>query len=164
MTEPVTDPAGQEDVQPVPDTADSDEQRAADEQRAEEQFRAEHDFQEQQPVTVERSGPEQVDPAGQPANEGGLPYAQTADTSQEGQRAAWGEPSNTEAAQPIGATANESPTLPAGAQAGAAKAHAVLGHLVKVAQAAQNEIERYVPAELLSAAERDAMLFVRSIL
>jgi len=66
--------------------------------------------------------------------------------------------------QPIGATANETPTMPGGAQAAAAKAHALYGHLIQVAKAAQAELERYVPPELLSAAEREAGLLIRSIL
>ena len=61
-------------------------------------------------------------------------------------------------------TANESPVLPPSAQAGAAKAHAFLGHLVTVAQAAQAEIEKYVPPEMVAAAEREAALLIRSIL
>jgi hypothetical protein len=184
--EPVTDPANAEQAQEVPDTPDSDEQRAADEQRAEEQLRAEHDFQEQeQPVTVERSGPEQVHPAGQPSfvanpaqqeaagdqafvQPGQPPYAETRDPASAGERednsGLVGATEPAMASQPVGATANETPVLPASAQAGAAKAHAVLGHLVKVAQAAQAEIERYVPAELVTAAERDAALFIRSVL
>jgi hypothetical protein len=176
MGEPVTDPAAAEQeqgqVQPVPDTADSDEQAQAeqqreDEQRGEDQIRAEHDFQEQN-VVVERSGPDEVHPAGQPGFGGELPYAGTRDTAtaseREGNEGVVGATESVMAAQPIGATANESPVMPASAQAGAAKAHAMLGHLARVAQAAQAEIERYVPPDLLAAAERDAMLFIRSAL
>lgn len=60
--------------------------------------------------------------------------------------------------------ANQSPMLPANAQAGAAKAHAFLGHLVTVAQQAQAEIERYVPAELIAAADVEAKAFIASVI
>lgn len=118
-------------------------------------------------VVVERSGPEEVDPAGQPnAGEGALadsvPSGDAGEQAPDETLVPADEP--TQAQQPIGATANETPTLPAGAQTAAAKAHATLEHLVTVAKAAQAEIGRYVPPDLLAAAERDVKQFVRSIL
>lgn len=73
------------------------------------------------------------------------------------------EPPRAQAGLMSGA-ANQSPQLPPNAQAGAAKAHAILGHLIQVAEAARGEIERYVPPELLNAAGSEAMAFVRQVI
>lgn len=59
---------------------------------------------------------------------------------------------------------NESPVLPANAQAAAAKAHASLDHVIQVLQAAKADIAKYVPEELMNAAQRDVSAFVKSIL
>lgn len=171
MGEPVTDPAASE-PQEQPDTPDQ-EQPAAE---------PEHDFQQEDQnavhdgdvVTVQKAGPDEVDPAGQPAAEGGefatpesAGYAETRDTAEESERGAQDLGSGddpTQAHQPVGATANETPTLPAGAATAAAKAHAVLGHVIAVAQQAQADIGRYVPPDLLAAAEREVAAMVRSAL
>jgi hypothetical protein len=59
---------------------------------------------------------------------------------------------------------NQSPQLPPNAAAGAAKAHALLSHLVEAAQQVQAELERYVPADAISAAEVEVKSMLRSIL
>lgn len=70
-----------------------------------------------------------------------------------------------EDAAPVGTGAsNESPSMPPSAQAAAAKAHAGLGHLIQVAQTVQRDIERYVPAAVLAAAEIEVKALVRGIL
>ena len=111
----------------------------------------EHDFQEPVPEPVEQVEAEPV--AAEPVQE----FVQ-ADAVPETGAVGAGQGSFAQG------TANESPVLPPSAQAGAAKAHAFLSHLVAVAQAAQAEIEKYVPPELVAAAEREAGLFIRSIL
>jgi hypothetical protein len=64
---------------------------------------------------------------------------------------------------PVQSASNQSPALPANAQAAAAKVHAYLGHAIDVLQQAQSEVEKYVPAELLVTAERDVKAFVQSL-
>jgi hypothetical protein len=59
---------------------------------------------------------------------------------------------------------NQSPQLPANAQAAAAKAHAGLGHLIQVAQRIQGELERFIPAGLIQSAEAEVKGLVREIL
>jgi hypothetical protein len=64
----------------------------------------------------------------------------------------------------ITGASNVSPQLPPNAQSAAARAHAWFSHMEQIAQQAQADIERYVPAGLLQAAEAEASAFVRSIL
>lgn len=109
----------------------------------------EHDFEQPQPVEVQ----EQAAPAPDQPQE----WVQAEPVPETGAVGA-GQQSFAQG------TANESPVLPPSAQAGAAKAHAFLSHLVTVAQAAQAEIEKYVPPEMVAAAEREAAMLIRSIL
>lgn len=59
---------------------------------------------------------------------------------------------------------NASPQMPPNAQATAAKAHALLGHISGVAATLRAEIERYVPAPVLQAAEVEVAAMIRAIL
>jgi hypothetical protein len=65
---------------------------------------------------------------------------------------------------PRAPVAGDEAPLPANAVAAAARAHALLGHFVSVAQAAQADLEKYVPATLLNAAKQDALTFIREVL
>lgn len=59
---------------------------------------------------------------------------------------------------------NAGPALPASAQAAAARAHQIFTQIIAVAQRVQTDLERYVPPELISAAEQEAKQFIRDIL
>jgi hypothetical protein len=59
---------------------------------------------------------------------------------------------------------NETPPLPANAQAAAARAHAILGHFIDVAQRGQADLERYVPAGMLQGAKQEALSLIREVL
>jgi hypothetical protein len=65
----------------------------------------------------------------------------------------------------MGASAsNESPSLPPTAAAGAARAHALLGHFVDAAQKIQADLARYVPQSALDAAKVEVQAMLREII
>jgi hypothetical protein len=67
--------------------------------------------------------------------------------------------------QPVRTSAsNESPSLPPTAAAGAARAHALLGHFVLAAQKIQSDLARFVPQSALDAAEVEVKAMLREIL
>jgi hypothetical protein len=59
---------------------------------------------------------------------------------------------------------NQTATLPGSAETAAMKAHGMFTHLITFAQAAQAEIERYVPASVVQGAEDEAAKMIRTIL
>ena len=59
---------------------------------------------------------------------------------------------------------NESPVLPPSVVASAARAHALLGHMMTMAAQLQADIERYVPAGTLAAAKVEVASVIRAIL
>lgn len=65
---------------------------------------------------------------------------------------------------PVQSASNESPQLPVSAQAAAARTHALLTHLESVISGAKSDIERFVPASLISAAEAEAQAFIKGML
>jgi hypothetical protein len=70
-----------------------------------------------------------------------------------------------QAVSPMGASAsNESPSLPPTAAAGAARAHALLGHFVDAAQKIQADLARYVPQSALDAAKVEVQAMLREII
>jgi len=78
------------------------------------------------------------------------------------------EPQNAPEPPPVAlahpGVSNQGPALPASAQAAAARAHQVLDKIITIAQNVQADLERYVPADLLSAAENEAKQFLRDVL
>lgn len=69
-----------------------------------------------------------------------------------------------DSAMPVGSTSNVTPILPAGAQAAAARAHALIKHWQQVGEKAIEEIEKYVPQPVLQAAETEIAAFLRSVI
>lgn len=59
---------------------------------------------------------------------------------------------------------NTGPALPASAQAAAARAHQVITQIIAIGQRVQADLERYIPPELISAAEAEAKQFIRELL
>jgi hypothetical protein len=75
------------------------------------------------------------------------------------------EPSTVEPANlPLQTTSNASEPLPPGAQAAAAKAHVLLTRIKVHVDAAVAEIEKFVPAGVISAAESEVEALLRSLL
>jgi hypothetical protein len=67
-------------------------------------------------------------------------------------------------ADPVQTVSNQSPALPPNAQAAGARAHAALTHLKSLASSIQADIERYVPAGMISSAEAEVKALVQEIL
>lgn len=65
---------------------------------------------------------------------------------------------------PMASASNESPVLPASAQAAAAKAHALLEHVKTMASQLQADIERVVPASMVNAAKAEVDALIRAAL
>jgi hypothetical protein len=65
---------------------------------------------------------------------------------------------------PVAGTSNESPQLPPSAQAAAARAHVLYGHIIAMAQQAQKDLERFIPAGMLTAAESEIGTMIRNII
>lgn len=75
------------------------------------------------------------------------------------------QPAPVAAQQPVHpGVSNAGPMLPPGAQAAAARAHVLYGHIIKMAQAAQADIERFVPPEMVQMAETMGLELLRGIL
>jgi hypothetical protein len=60
--------------------------------------------------------------------------------------------------------ANESPVLPPSGVVAAAKAHALLEHFKKLADAMQADIERWVPSDMLAAASKEVNAFIQAVI
>lgn len=67
-------------------------------------------------------------------------------------------------AQPVQSASNVTASLPANAQAAAAHAHAFFTHLIKMAEAARSDIEKYVPASFVQTAEHEVAQFIKAII
>lgn len=66
---------------------------------------------------------------------------------------------------PAVTASNASPsTMAVGTHSAAIRAHALFARMIKLAEAGQAEIERYVPADLLTAAEGELLSFVREVI
>jgi hypothetical protein len=75
------------------------------------------------------------------------------------------EPAAAAPAVPVVQSAsNASPVLAPSAHAAAAHAHVTMSRIIKMAELAKAEIERFVPPEVISIAETDALALLREAL
>lgn len=73
------------------------------------------------------------------------------------------EPVQAQAA-PLQSASNVTSVLPPNAQAGAARAHAFLGHVINLAQRYQKDLERFVPPEFIEAAKVEVAALIKAVL